>query len=249
MVDITLVVVVLVVWPTISAAAATFCVFCVRRFGASFLWRFDAILLSHRSVGHFRVVSGSHKFRHVGHFVACWDINSMPMSNVVASYNFALLRLPIVVACPLLLLLPLVAVASCCCCCLRCYLGFLLPGLSVSVSVWEHNLFALVFAAQETSLLSQADWKSTHPHTHTDTLIAGALLCMFFQFRVVATTTTTTKHNSKCSTSYGSSSSSRGNTSRAALTIGKVATFWCCMCAQASLSVRVCVCVCICLCG
>lgn len=71
MVDITLVVVVLVVWPTISAAAATFCVFCVWRFGASFLWQFDAILLSHRSVGHFRVVSGSHKFRHVGHFVAC----------------------------------------------------------------------------------------------------------------------------------------------------------------------------------
>lgn len=67
--------------------------------------------------------------------------------------------------CPLLLS-PLVVVASCCCC-WRCYLGFLVPGLSVSVSVWEHNLFALVFAAQETSLLSQADWKSTHPHTLT----------------------------------------------------------------------------------
>lgn len=67
---------------------------------ASFLWQFDAILLSHRSVGHFRVVSGSHKFRHVGHFVACWDINSVPMSMLLLWLLNPLLLL-------LMLLLPL----------------------------------------------------------------------------------------------------------------------------------------------
>lgn len=116
---------------------------CWRFVWASFLWQFDAILLSHRSVGHFRVVSGSHKFRHVRHFVACWDINSMPMSNVLASYIFRLFSTP---------LLPCVALLG-------------LP-FTYTLSVWEHNLFALVFAAQETSLLFPG-WLEIYTHTHT----------------------------------------------------------------------------------
>lgn len=147
-----------------DAAAATFCVFCVWRFGASFLWQFDAILLSHRSVGHFRVVSGSHKFRHVGHFVACWDINSMPMSNVVASYNFALLRLPIVVAC-LLLLLPLVVVVAYVVTWASSYRGFAFPFRYENI-IYLHSFLLLKKLHCFPKLIGNLH---THTHTHRHT--------------------------------------------------------------------------------